>query len=126
MPKYPGANLLKRAFKVIAQHKVEWEILNGETTNNVGMVVKTYDTPVTIKGSIQPVPTSKYEQFGFDLKKVYLNFYTINNILGVARDYSGDRVTFNGVQFQVVDETEWFNLDGWNHALLVSADKNNA
>jgi len=121
----PGSNLLKKAFKVIAQTPVTWEVLSGTIINDIGMEVKSYLPPAIIKGSVQPVSKDKYEQFGLDFKKVYFNFYTTNEILGVGRDFSGDRVTYNNIQFQVTDETEWFNLDGWNHALLVSADLNN-
>lgn len=122
----PGSNLLKKALKIIAKQEVDWEVFTGESTNDIGMIVKTYEAPVTIKGSVQPVRKDKYEQLGLDLKKTYFDFYTSNNILGVDRDYSGDRATFQGVELKVADETEWFGIDGWNHCLLVKAPFNNA
>ena len=117
----PGSNLLASALRVIAAQSVEWSVNTGRTVNSIGMEVPAYAPPVTIYGSFQPVPRTMYAELGLDFNKRYARFFSSNDMLNVDRDFSGDKIVFNGITYKCESVTEWFELDGWKEALLIKA-----
>jgi hypothetical protein len=115
----PGQNLLNMALTVIAKQALTYYKFAGRSLNSVGQDITTYDPPITIYGSFQPVPRALYQQYGLDLQKEYYVYYTSNNTVDVQRDVSGDQIAFNGRRYQCESNTEWFRLDGWNGILCV-------
>jgi hypothetical protein len=115
----PGSNLLTMAFTVIAQQTISYFKENGRTLNVNGQWVTTYDAPVTIKGSFQPVAKNLYEKYGLDFQKEYFNLYAPNSIVDLDRDVSGDQIVYNSTLFQCQSNTEWFTIDGWKAILCV-------
>lgn len=118
----PGSNLLNAALRTIAQQSVSYERYLTRVTNEVGQLVSTYDTPVTLKGSFQAVSRDLYEEYGLDLSKYYARFFVSKNALPVERNSSGDQVTYDNKLFKVESETDWYAVDGWVELLLVKID----
>ena len=115
----PGSNLLNLALTVIARQSVTYYKMIGRALNNVGQDVTTYEPPVVVTGSFQPVPRKLYQQYGLDLQKNYYTFYVSANFLDVARDVSGDQIAFNGIRFQCESNNDWYAIDGWKGVLCV-------
>lgn len=115
----PGSNLLNMAFSLIGQQVVAWEVFQGMTTNDAGVDVPTWATPVDIGGSLQPVPKSLIQQLGLDWTKNYINFYASRDIGDVVRDKTGDRITYAGKVYQVLSDNDWFMQDGWKGVMAV-------
>lgn len=115
-----GGNLLNLAFKLIPPQTVSYSQYTGKTTNEIGLDVTSYAAAVPIKGSFQPVPRSKLEAMGLDFNKSYCQFYTSTAMNDLQRDATGDRFVFAGITYQVISNTEWFNVDGWNGSLAVA------
>lgn len=118
----PGSNILQMAFSVIATQTVSYYKFLSRTLDAIGLDVATYAAPVTLRGSFQPVPRTLYQQYGLDFSKSYFLFYTSNDAHGVTRDSSGDKLVFNGLNYQCEAETEWFAIDGWAAVLCVLQD----
>lgn len=108
----PGANVLKMAFRVIAKVSVSYKQVTGRTLNSLGKWEPQYNT-ITLKGSLQPIPKSFYQQMGLDLQKSYFTLYVPSNVIDVGRDTSGDQFIFQGNLYQCMSENDWFPLDGW-------------
>lgn len=119
MSNVPGSNLLKKAFKVISKDTFIYRQFDSRDTNSIGIDVPAYKPDVTLKGSIQAVPRRLYQQHGLDWKKHYITIYSSDTIEGVNRDTSGDRVIFDGKLFQVLDETDWTPIDGWDGVMCI-------
>lgn len=117
----PGMNLLEVALGAIApQEPVEYLQAVDRTTNSAGYLVATYAAPVPVKlSSVQAVSRSTYYFQGLDLSKKYVTWYVPREVLGLERDSSGDRMTYNGELFQVENTTDWAGQDGWVAALCV-------
>ena len=115
----PGSNLLVTALSVISQQTVTLHKFVERETNEYGLDVTTYAEPVSIMGSMQPIARNLYDQYGLDLSKNYYNFYTKFDVQDVRRDTSGDMITFNGLQFQVLSALDWAAVDGWKGLLIV-------
>jgi hypothetical protein len=115
----PGSNLLAMASRLIAMQSYEYYQFISRTPNSIGQDVASYAGSVTLQGSIQPVPRLYYQQYGLDLQRNYNIFYVQKNILDLTRDVSGDKVNFNGNDYQVVSKTDWFQQDGWDAFLAV-------
>jgi hypothetical protein len=115
----PGSNLLNSALGVIASQSVDYYKFASRATNTIGMEVSTYDSPIVIFGSFQPINSAMYEEYGLDLSRTYANFYSSNNIISVDRDVSGDYLIFQGDKYQCESNTKWFGIDGWNAVLVV-------
>lgn len=115
----PGSNLLNAAFSVIAQQQVTYLRYLSRELNEIGNYVTTYEAGVTLRGSLQAIPRTKYEQYGLDLQKNYVMFYASKNILDLARDISGDLIAFGGKLYQCQSESDWYGVDGWTSVQCV-------
>lgn len=109
----PGSNLLNRALRLIASQTFDYYRFISRAAGATGLFVASYDDPLTLKGSIQPVPRRLYEALGLDLTKNYYNIYVSKSVLDVRRDVSGDYVIYNAQKFQCESITAWFAADGW-------------
>lgn len=118
----PGKNLLNMALSVISSDDFIYRKFNGRTTNDIGVDVATYDQDVKLCGSIQAVPRSVFTLMGLDWKRNYIMIYSSDDINGIARNSSGDRVIFAGNQYQVLSENDWRPIDGWAGILCVAVD----
>lgn len=115
----PGSNLLKTAFRIIAQQTVQYYANTGRTSNQIKQYIPTFAEPVALKGNVQPVPRNKYVQFGLNLNRDYITFYVIKNVLDLERGVAGDRLTFNNRAFQAQSSNDWFAVDGWVGVICV-------
>jgi len=95
----PGINLLGLALSAIGQQTVTVYKFLSRATNTAGLDVPTYAAGVPVPGSVQPVPTSKYEALGLDFERTYVMFYTSYPLISVARDGSGDRFVYGGLHY---------------------------
>lgn len=115
----PGSNLLKAALTIIAPQTVSYYRYLSRSVNNIGLEVSVYDDPIDIKGSFQPVPMNLYEQYGLDLSRSYVIFYSANDIISTMRDTSGDQIIAYGKKYQCESNNDWHNVDGWKGVLMV-------
>lgn len=115
----PGSNLLLQAAQLIAQQTITYLAYVSRATNSIGLWVNTYAAPVTIKGSLQPVPRSLMQFLGLDMNKEYVNIFVPQAVIDIARDVSSDQFQFAGATYQALSITPWVNIDGWNQVLAV-------
>lgn len=95
----------------------------GRVTNAAGQQASSYAAPVPITGgSIQPVPSSRYEQLGLDRAKRYVQWWAPTSIFGVARLRAPDRFEWNGADYEVTQEDDWHVQDGWVRVVAVRLD----
>lgn len=118
----PGLNLLSIAGGVIALQAVQWERFVSREIDARGVWVNRYADPVTIRGSWQPVDARTIKELGFDVSKVYRNFYTSHPIDNVRRDAAPDLIHHAGWVYEVVSVTDWYGQDGWRTVMCVGAD----
>ena len=115
----PGCNLLSMASRIIAQKSFTYLQYLSRSTNGIGMQVPVYASPVTLRGSIQPIPRELMMTLGLDLTKHYENIYVSNRLIDIRRDVSSDKFQFDSATFQGLSMTKWIDLDGWNAILVV-------
>ena len=113
MSNVPGSNLLKKAFKLIAKQEVIYYKFVSNTKNSIGMLDPSYDPPVVLKGSFQAMSSEQYDEFGINFQRVGVVFYTSNEIFPVNRNVSNDLLEFDSKKYEVINKTNWFNIDGW-------------
>jgi hypothetical protein len=88
----------------------------------VGEWLTTYNIPLTVYGSFQPVPKRLYEELGLDLAKSYYVFYSLQRIIDIKRDVSNDQLLYMGERFQCESNTGWYREDGWDAVLCCKLD----
>lgn len=117
----PGSNILNAALRVISSTPVQYYKYVSRVSNDVGLFNTTYLSPITIKGSLQPVEKSLYAELGLDLSKKYVDLFVQNDILDVNRDVSGDQFIYGSETYQCESSEPWFLIDGWTaiHAVRV-------
>lgn len=119
----PGSNILKQALTVIGSATVNYFAYAGKTTGPSGLVTTSYAAPVTVKkGSLQIVPRSRYSEYGLDWAKSYVTWFVPDiNATSISRnpDDTGDVIEWKGRRYQLIGDTPWFNVDGWNEVLCV-------
>jgi len=114
----PGSNLLEDALTVIESQDFQWLQFLGRDTNSIGIDNANYAPAVPLEGSVQPVPRSLFQALGLDWKKNHITIYNFENITGIQRDSSGDRVIFGGKTYQALSENDWSQIDGWTGTLF--------
>lgn len=115
----PGGNLLNLALSVISASAIQWLQFDAETVQPNMAVSLSYLAPVTIQGSLQPVPRHMMELLGLDMNKTYVNIFTSNSVIDIERDISSDRFIYGSATYQGLSSTPWRNIDGWNQILCV-------
>jgi hypothetical protein len=115
----PGSDLLDFALRIIGTQTVQYIKTNGRTLNSIGQYIPSFDDPVNVNGSMQPIPRYRYEMYGLDFDKNYYTFYVSDDFIGTDRDVSGDQIIFNNNLFQVQSTNDWFAEDGWQGVLCV-------
>lgn len=115
----PGSNLLNMALGVIGAQQVQWLRYAGMTTTAAGIQRPSWDAPVDISGSLQPVDANTLQQLGLDWTRNYVTFFAPAEFKEVERDQSSDRITYAGRTYQVVGKTAWFHQDGWEKVICV-------
>lgn len=115
----PGSNILQMALSLIAAQSFQYIAYITRTIQPNGQYLTTYASPITLQGSVQPVPRTLFEQLGLDLQKNYVNIYVSRDILDISRDVSGDQIIYNGNNYQVLSKTAWDAVDGWDAILCV-------
>ncbi len=116
----PGVDLLDLTATVIEFQTVQWYQYTGRSRNAVKQYENTYNSPVTIQGSFQPVPRRLYEEYRLDFSKEYFYLFTSNNLLDVGRDVSSDYITSNSARYDCQSATPWYAMDGWTQVLCVA------
>lgn len=109
----PGSNLLAMALSVINPAPVIYYKYIGKQTNVLGFNVSQYAPPITIQGSLQPVPRAIYQTLGLNFEKSYFTFYTTTDVLDLTRNLNGDQLIINGLQYHCESSNDWYNIDGW-------------
>lgn len=115
----PGSNLLVTALTVIASADIIYYKFISRALDSAGLYTSLYNAPIIIKGSFQPIKKSMYAALGLNLSKKYANMYVPNDIIDVNRDVSGDKISFQGENFQCESAEPWFGIDGWTAVLCV-------
>lgn len=109
----PGSNLLNKALTVISSSEFQYLSFLRRNTNDIGLDVPVYASPIQARGSVQAVPRELFQQYGLEFQRNYLMFYVSAALLDIKRDVSGDHIIFKGSKFQCVSKTDWFKVDGW-------------
>lgn len=120
----PGGNILGMAFNVITPQCVGYRPYIQRTLNDVGVwEAQLYGSPVQLRGSLQPVPRTRYEVLGLDFQKNYVTLFIERGVIDIARDVAGDEFAYAGKLYHAESKTPWFAQDGWDSVLAVEVTK---
>ena len=79
-----------------------------------GMAVNTYDDPITLTGSVQPVSTEMKVENGMYISEKKIKVWCSTDIADLSRTNAGDLIEFSGERYQVMGDTaKWIPIDGW-------------
>jgi hypothetical protein len=112
-------NLFLRAAALTGTSTIQWFSASGRASNGIGLDVVTFADPVPVRASVQPVPRSIMQQMGLDFNKEYVMVYAAQKMDDLARDRSGDQFQFSFYRYQILSNTEWHPVNGWNGSLAV-------
>lgn len=85
----------------------------------MGRDVPRFDEPICYVGSIQPVSNKLYEQLGLDITKNYKILFCPELIQSLAEQIQPDRIFYQNKVFEIVDNKNWHETNGWIKALIV-------
>jgi hypothetical protein len=120
-------NLLRQAFKLIPQQDFQYCKWESKTVNEQGIMINSYASPVSYKGSIQAIDQALYEKLGLDFEKQYRMVYASVFMHGVdvsSEQNTPDRLIFEGKNWKVIRNTPWYSADGWCGVLVVEDTEN--
>jgi hypothetical protein len=116
-------NLLNLAMSIIPRVEFQVEKYAAKATNELGNVVATFSDAVTVQGCVQAVENSAYQDLGLEFGKNYIEAWAEIAMLGLDKQDTADRITYNGATYNVVKSTDWLNYNGWTSVIAVE-DKN--
>ena len=111
-----GQNLLYMALSVIGSTPVIYYSYLSRETNAGGIDVTSYNAGIVCsKGSVQAIPTDKYERLGLDFTKEYITWLVPNlEVIDLSRDVSGDVIEVFSKRWQLIGASDWLKQDGWD------------
>lgn len=115
----PGINLLAIATQAIGTDTVMWSRFVSRERNALGNWVSTYDDPVAIRGSVQPVEARDYKELGLDMSRRYVTLFTSHDVQHVKRESSPDKFEWDGGLWEAQGGDDWHRQDGWREVILV-------
>lgn len=107
------------ALRVVGQQAFTYTPYLSRTTGANGMLIPVYGAAKQLSGTVHPMPRKLYEQYGLDFQKNYVKVHVSANLIDIARDVAGDKISFGGLNYQCESRTPWFAIDGWNSILCV-------
>lgn len=120
----PGINLLNVAMGMLGSQSVEYAQYMGTTTLENGVKIESYADPITIDDcSVQPIPKSNYRENGLNFSREYVTWWVSRDVLGLDRDFGGDKITWNGKTWIVDSDVSWFEQDGWCELTMWNVEK---
>lgn len=119
---FPGGNVLSLASSVICLQTFQYFQYMGTTTNAIGLDVVQFASPVDMRGSLQAVSADVYQELGLDLKRKYIKGFVELDVTDLFRSNSQDQIGFDNQRWQLVDEEEWFPMDGWDSFMAVRVE----
>lgn len=120
----PGVNLLHVAMGMLGNQTVQYMRYLGEETLVNGVRVQKYDEGVTItEGSVQPIPRSNYRENGLNFSREYVTWWVSREVLGLDRNFSGDKISWNGKVWIVDSDISWFEQDGWCEVTMWNVER---
>ena len=114
------SNLQALASATIPQQVVLHHHFAGNVTNDMGYKVPTYDDPVAIKGSLQPMTAQDAAKLGLNFRQVNATFYTSASISLAGKGTQPDRIEYGGKLYDVIGVTDFKAQDGWAQFVLVA------
>lgn len=117
--KVPGSNLLAAALTVICPQEFQYFKYQGKTINTIGFDEHVFEPPVTLHGSVQAVSNAVYHERGLDFQRQYIEVWVEQDTNGFFRARSSDQIVYNDRRYQIIDENDWFPVDGWDAFLAV-------
>lgn len=116
----PGlGNILPAALGLVGRQTVLYARCNGSAQNRIAATVLTFDTPIPLSGSVQPIPSTSLKMMGLDLTKTYVTFFVSQGLAQVGRDQNPDRFKFNNKWYQVVSLDDWIPTGGYSNPIAV-------
>lgn len=91
----------------------------GNTVDSMGRDVPEFAPPIPATGSIQAVSNKMYEQLGLDLNKNYKIVFSPVLIQSIAEKIQPDRILYNGRTYEVVENKDWYETNGYTKVLMV-------
>lgn len=91
----------------------------GSTVDEMGRDVPNYDEAITLTGSVQAVPNKMYEQLGLDFNKNYKTVFCSALIQSIAENIQPDRIIYDGRTYDVVENKNWYETNGYTKILIV-------
>ena len=103
----------------LGKEVIFYEKFLGNISNDVGILIPSYEDPIQINGSFQVVSSSLYSQRGLDINKHYRILYTNTEITEIDNNTSSDRILYGDDTYQVLDKEDWYVYNGWSGVLCV-------
>lgn len=117
-------NVLKRALNRIPKQQVTYKKFKAVTVDTIGNQVNTYESPVTVEGSIQPTDQDTLYKLGIantgDIYTVYLR----GSAVSIAQIQSNDLIIgSDGQVYNIFRADIWFDYpdQDWNRVLVKRA-----
>ena len=112
-------NLFIRAARLCGTSPAVWWPCTGNSLTSIGTRVSQYGASVPVQVSAQPVARTLMQFLGLDASKEYLMIYAAVFLNDLDRDFAGDLIDFAGDRYQIMSNTEWKPVNGWNGSLAV-------
>jgi hypothetical protein len=113
-------NLQALAATVIPQQTVLHHRFAGNITNDMGYQEPSYDDPVDITGSFQPMAAQDATKLGLDFRQVHATLHTSAAIALAGQGTQPDRIEYGGKLYDAIGVTDWKSQDGWAQYVLVA------
>lgn len=117
-------NVLAAALRIIPTQTITYKKWLGHQPNDIGIVVNTYDEPISVPGNIQPAGANTYYKLGIANNNDIFICALRGDALSLAELNSNDIIIgADGMIYNIFKSNRWsqYPQQDWNHILLQRA-----
>lgn len=114
-------NVLKTALKIIPKQTITYRKFIRRAPNKLGILVNTYDEPISVNGSIQPADADTLYKLGIANTGDIFICYLHSDVVSIANIESNDIIiNARGDVFNIFRSDRWYDYPSqdWNRIFL--------
>ena len=127
-------NILAKALSIIRPSVVSVRHFEGNVTNSVGIVVKSYTEWINVLGIVEPgivsafggknISEKDYKFMGLDWSRYYVTCWLdMAQVKNVHLRGGSDQIKYDGKTFTILQIANWSEYDKWQRCYCVEVDE---
>ncbi len=119
-----GSNIYKAATQLLTRRPYRLQRFDSRSVDEYGLITNNYLDPEDRLATMLAVSAKMVRKEGLDAKEKYLKLYDTVKFQQATRDKAGDLLFVFDEVFEIIAQSDWYEIDGWNWVMAVRINSN--